>query len=195
MSEIHNVMSVMRGTSEPDKYIIIGNHRDSWTYGSMDPSFGTAIMLEVSRMLCDLRRTTQWKPKRSILFQSWSAEEYGLIGSTEWVEEFEKKLSANGVVYINLDVSIYGNYSYEASASPLLFDMLYNVTKLININENTTVYDRWLQNNPDSTNEFPSINPFLGSGSDHMAFLQRAGIPCIDQKFGRKKKKVCLVAE
>lgn len=81
VSEIHNVMSVMRGTSEPDKYIIIGNHRDSWTYGSMDPSFGTAIMLEVSRMLCDLRRTTQWKPKRSILFQSWSAEEYGKMNN------------------------------------------------------------------------------------------------------------------
>ena len=74
---IHNVMGVIKGSTEPDRYVIIGNHRDSWTYGSMDPSFGTSVMLEVSRMLVNLRRTTGWRPKRSILFQSWSGEEYG----------------------------------------------------------------------------------------------------------------------
>ena len=77
VSEIHNVLGVISGSSEPDRYVIIGNHRDSWTFGAMDPSLGTAVMLEVARMLCELRRTTQWRPKRSIIFQSWSAEEYG----------------------------------------------------------------------------------------------------------------------
>lgn len=156
----------------------------------MDPSFGTAVLLEVSRMLSELLKVNEWCPSRTILFQSWSAEEYGLIGSTEWVEEYEKKLSANAVIYINMDVSIYGNYSYEASASPLLNEMLYTITKSISINENETVYDRWLLNNPNRETQLPHINPFLGSGSDHMAFLQRAGVPCIDQKFGRPKKSI-----
>lgn len=152
ISKIYNVGGMIKGDSEPDRYVIVGNHRDSWTYGSMDPSFGTAIMLEVSRMLSELRSVSGWTPRRSILFQSWSGEEYGLIGSTEWVEEFEKKLSANAVIYINLDVSIYGNFSYEAMASPLLYDMLYNVTKLIDIGDGSkeTVFDRWLRNNPDN---------------------------------------------
>ena len=153
--EIHNVGGVIEGAIEPDRYIILGNHRDSWTYGSMDPTFGTAVLLEVSRMLNDLRRTKQWVPRRSILFQSWSAEEYGLIGSTEWVEEYEKKLSANAVIYINLDVSVYGNFSYEAMASPLLYNMLYDITKRIDINDKETVYSRWLKNNPDTDTKLP----------------------------------------
>jgi len=77
--KIYNVMGVIKGSSEPDRYVMIGNHRDSWTYGSMDPSLGTSVMLEVSRMLSNMRRTTGWRPKRSILFLSWSGEEYGGI--------------------------------------------------------------------------------------------------------------------
>ena len=108
-------------------------------------------------MLSELRRVYHWVPKRSVLFQSWSGEEYGLIGSTEWVEEFEKKLSANSVIYINLDVSVYGNFSYEATASPLLYDMLYNITKMLDIGDGSkeTVFDRWLRNNPDKETGYP----------------------------------------
>ena len=157
ISKIYNVAGMIKGELEPDRYIIFGNHRDSWTYGSIDPTFGTAIMLEVSRMLSELRRVYHWVPKRSVLFQSWSGEEYGLIGSTEWVEEFEKKLSANSVIYINLDVSVYGNFSYEATASPLLYDMLYNITKMLDIGDGSkeTVFDRWLRNNPDKETGYP----------------------------------------
>lgn len=188
--QITNVSGFIKGLGEPDRYVIIGNHRDSWTYGSMDPSFGTAIMLEVSRVLSELAKSKKWAPRRSLLFMSWDAEEYGLIGSTEWVEEFEKKLSANAVVYINMDVSIYGNYSYEAMASPLLNEMLFKVAKEIKLSANESVYDRWLVNDVNKETGLPNISPFLGSGSDHMAFLQRAGVPCMDQKFGRKKSDI-----
>ncbi len=92
------------------------------------------------------------------------------MGSTEWVEEFEKKLSANGVVYINLDVSIYGNYSYEAQASPLLFDMLYDVTKLVNVSEEKSVYDRWLENDPRQGEKLPKFEHF-SFGSNLLKFL------------------------
>lgn len=65
---------------------MIGNHRDSWTFGAIDPSSATSVMLEISRSLMALKNSSDWAPKRSILFLSWSGEEYGLVGSTEWVE-------------------------------------------------------------------------------------------------------------
>ena len=64
----------------------MGNHRDAWVLGAIDPTSGTASMLEISRVLNDLKLNHGWKPKRSIIFCSWGAEEFGLIGSTEWVE-------------------------------------------------------------------------------------------------------------
>jgi N-acetylated-alpha-linked acidic dipeptidase len=87
---------------------MIGNHRDAWTWGAVDPNSGTSVMLEVSRVLMQLKKSNLWRPKRTILFLSWDAEEFGVVGSTEWVEEFQKKLSANGVVYINIDNIIKG---------------------------------------------------------------------------------------
>ena len=69
-----------------DRYVMIGNHRDAWSFGSLDPTSGTAVMLEISRVLMSLKLSKNWKPKRSIVFLSWGAEEYGLIGSVEWVE-------------------------------------------------------------------------------------------------------------
>ena len=65
---------------------MIGNHRDAWSFGSLDPTSGTAVMLEISRVLMKLKLDKSWKPKRSLVFLSWGAEEYGLIGSVEWVE-------------------------------------------------------------------------------------------------------------
>lgn len=69
-----------------DRYVMIGNHRDAWSFGSLDPTSGTAVMLEISRVLMKLKLDKSWKPKRSLVFLSWGAEEYGLIGSVEWVE-------------------------------------------------------------------------------------------------------------
>ena len=69
-----------------DRYVMIGNHRDAWSFGALDPTSGTAVMLALSRVLMSLKLNKNWKPKRSIMFLSWGAEEYGLIGSVEWVE-------------------------------------------------------------------------------------------------------------
>ena len=79
-------MGLIRGELEPDRYVMIGNHRDAWSFGSLDPTSGTAVMLEISRVLMSLKLNKNWRPKRSIVFLSWGAEEYGLIGSVEWVE-------------------------------------------------------------------------------------------------------------
>ena len=166
---------------------MVGNHRDSWTFGSIDPSSGTAVMLEVARAFAQAKNNINWRPKRTIIFLSWDAEEYGLVGSTEWVEEYVKKLMDNSVVYINNDMAMSGNFSYEAKASPLLHNLLFDTTKNIRVgNSETSVYNRWLENSPNEASTFPKINSIMGSNSDHTAFLQRAGIPCIDHRFVRK---------
>jgi len=69
-----------------DRYILVGNHRDAWSFGAIDPSRGTSVMLEISRLLAHMKKTGEFVRKRTILFLSWGAEEYALIGSTEWVE-------------------------------------------------------------------------------------------------------------
>jgi N-acetylated-alpha-linked acidic dipeptidase len=124
---------------------MIGNHRDAWVFGSVDPTSGTAALVEISRALSVLKQNHGWQPRRSILFLSWGSEEYGLLGSTEWVEEFNKKLNLNAVAYLNLDISVQGNYSYTAKASPLLHNIIYDVTRKIKLTENETVFDRWLK--------------------------------------------------
>ena len=79
-----NVIGTIIGAIEPDRYVVIGNHRDAWGYGAIDPSSGTSAMMECARVLGALVRTG-WRPRRTIIFASWASEEYGLIGSTEWV--------------------------------------------------------------------------------------------------------------
>ncbi|CAG5118526.1 unnamed protein product, partial [Candidula unifasciata] len=85
-AKVENVFGIIKGTVEPDRYILIGNHRDAWIYGAIDPSSATAVMMELARVIGDLVKSGTWKPRRSIVFCSWGAEEYGLVGSTEWVE-------------------------------------------------------------------------------------------------------------
>ena len=106
------------------------------------------------------------------------------------MEEYKKKLAANAVTYINMDSIIKGNYSYRAIASPLLFQLILNVTKSVHIDENSTetVFDRWLKNEPNSDRTQPLISPYMGSGSDFSSFQQKVGLPCIDQLFVRNAK-------
>ena len=97
---------------------MIGNHRDAWGFGAMDPSSGTASMLETARVLGQ-KLQNGWRPRRTIVFLSWGAEEFGLIGSREFVEQYKNKLIERGVVYINTDTAISGPIMY-AEASPTI---------------------------------------------------------------------------
>jgi len=86
VEKTYNVIGIIEGSMEPDRYVMIGNHRDAWSYGALDPTSGTSVMLEISRTLAYMKQNKNWRPKRSIMFLSWGAEEYALIGSVEWVE-------------------------------------------------------------------------------------------------------------
>lgn len=123
-----------------DTQIILGAHRDAWVYGGVDPVSGTTVLLEVARGLGFLY-SLGWRPKRSILFASWDAEEYGVIGSTEWVEEYSKDLSKNTVAYLNIDTAVKGSI-FSAKASPSLKKLLWDVTKdVFDPKTNQSIYD------------------------------------------------------
>ncbi|PHT27811.1 N-acetylated-alpha-linked acidic dipeptidase 2 [Capsicum baccatum] len=96
------------------RFVILGNHRDAWTFGAVDPNSGTATLLEIAQRLEKLQKIG-WKPRRTIVLCNWDAEEYGLvdpssllIGSAEWVEENRKMLAARVVAYLNVDCAVQG---------------------------------------------------------------------------------------
>ncbi|XP_025104546.1 glutamate carboxypeptidase 2-like [Pomacea canaliculata] len=126
---VDNVIATLKGDVEPDRYVLMGNHRDAWVYGSVDPSGGMAVMMEVARAMGQLVKNKRWRPRRSIMFCSWGAEEYGLIGSSEWAEQYVKSLGARAVAYLNIDVAVGGNFSLYALGTPLMYRAVYEATK------------------------------------------------------------------
>ncbi|KAM4013380.1 putative N-acetylated-alpha-linked acidic dipeptidase [Anomaloglossus baeobatrachus] len=191
---IKNVFGFIEGQYEPDRYVILGNHRDAWVFGAIDPSSATATLMELSRALSKLLQKG-WRPRRSILLCSWGAEEYGLIGSAESVEELGKALGPRTVAYLNVDLSLSGNSTLLASATPILHKLLFAAAKKVK-NPNPceiragrkTVYDTWVKNQPSLYDpNIPRVFD-LGSGSDHTSFLQTLGVTAIDMQYTHDKK-------
>ncbi|NWX49683.1 FOLH1 carboxypeptidase, partial [Steatornis caripensis] len=179
VTRIYNVIGTIRGTVEPDRYVILGGHRDSWVFGGIDPQSGAAVVHEIVRSFGKLKRKG-WRPRRTVIFASWDAEEFGLLGSTEWAEENAKVLQARGVAYINADSSIEGNYTLRVDCTPLMYKLVYSLTKEIPSPdegfEGKSLYESWFKKNPSREyKEVPRINK-LGSGNDFEVFFQRLGI-------------------
>ena len=166
-----NVVGMLKGIEAPDEWIILGCHLDSWGYGATDPSSGTAMLLSLSETLGKLKKSG-YSPKRSILIAHWDAEEHGVIGSTEWVEELRDELKANGVIYMNFDGAVSGK-DFGASSAPTLKKLLIETSKNVKYPyTDQTLYEFWNKNN---LNEPPIGN--LGGGSDHIAFYMHIGVP------------------
>lgn len=153
MATIHNVFAVIRGLEEPDRYILLGNHRDAWTYGAVDPNSGTAALLDIARRYA-LMMQRGWNPRRSIILCSWDAEEFGMIGSTEWVEQNLMTLGSKAIAYLNVDCAVQGP-GFFARATPQLDELLIEITKKVKDpdNKEATVYEMWTKAN-DGINEF-----------------------------------------
>ncbi|KAI8062159.1 hypothetical protein BC940DRAFT_244639 [Gongronella butleri] len=180
ITPIWNVIGKIQGTDD-DSAIILGNHRDAWVYGAVDPSSGSAVLLEVVRAFGELLKVG-WKPRRSIIFASWDAEEYGLVGSTEWVEDNRDWLDKHGVVYINMDTAVSGPH-FGSSASPSLNQLVYEVTKHVDDpRTDWSVYEAWANVTAGSPDAQPVVGK-LGSGSDFVGFLDHVGIASVDIRF------------
>uniref|UniRef100_A0A672UEQ2 Transferrin receptor protein 1 n=1 Tax=Strigops habroptila TaxID=2489341 RepID=A0A672UEQ2_STRHB len=122
--KILNIFGAIKGFEEPDRYVVIGAQRDSWGPGAAKAGVGTAILLELARVISDIVKNGGYKPRRSIIFASWSAGEYGAVGATEWLEGYSATLHAKAFTYINLDAAVLGSNHMRISASPLLYTLV-----------------------------------------------------------------------
>ncbi|KAJ6141270.1 hypothetical protein N7470_010166 [Penicillium chermesinum] len=171
---IYNVRGTILGLEERDKVIIVGNHRDSWCLGSVDPGSGTAVFMEVVRAFGELLNYG-WRPLRSIEFVSWDGEEYNLIGSTEYVEDHVETLRSNAYAYLNVDVGVAGS-EFRAAGSPAFErSMLQILGRISDPFANKTLKDIWKEKGQ-------KLSP-LGAGSDYVAFQDIAGTSSIDFGF------------
>ncbi|XP_036049104.1 N-acetylated-alpha-linked acidic dipeptidase 2 [Onychomys torridus] len=191
ITRIYNVIGTIRGSMEPDRYVILGGHRDSWVFGGIDPTTGTAVLQEIAQSFGKLMNRG-WRPRRTIIFASWDAEEFGLLGSTEWAEENAKILQERSVAYINSDSSIEGNYTLRVDCTPLLHQLVYKVAREISSPddgfESKSLYESWLEKDPSPENkDYPRINK-LGSGSDFEAYFQRLGIASGRARYTKNRK-------
>ncbi|CAD5228874.1 unnamed protein product [Bursaphelenchus okinawaensis] len=186
---IKNVVAIWPGQEEPDDWILLSNHIDAWSHGAIDPNSATAVMLEIARVLQATEKSTGWRPRRSLVFGQWDAEEFGLVGSTEFVDEMQTMLSDRVVGVINVD-NINGNTTIVAKAAPLMYRALAKAAAKVeqqNIVEvekgRVTLLDSWtyysLKGALPGDKSVPGIGHPL-SGSDFQPFLGHLGIPVAD---------------
>jgi N-acetylated-alpha-linked acidic dipeptidase len=175
---IYNVIARMNGSRLPDEWVIYGNHHDAWVNGAHDPVSGAAALLESARSLSELRKQG-WSPKRTIVFALWDAEEFGLIGSTEWVEKHAAELARKAVAYVNSDTN--GKGKLGTGGSHGLEQFLREVAR----DNSDPVSGKSLLETARARGteekEF-RLGP-LGAGSDYVAFLHHAGIPSLNLGF------------
>jgi N-acetylated-alpha-linked acidic dipeptidase len=171
----------IRGSEHPDELVILGNHRDAWVYGAVDPSSGTATLLEAARVLGSLAKSGD-RPKRTLVFANWDAEEWHLTGSTEWGEQFAAELGRGAVAYLNVDSSASGpDFSVGAVASlnPTIVEVARDV---IDPNSRRSLFDAWTKTTSPEGDGSPIENN-IGSGSDHTVFLNFLGVPVVEMTF------------
>jgi N-acetylated-alpha-linked acidic dipeptidase len=188
---IYDVIAKMAGSERPNEWIIRGNHHDGWVNGAEDPLSGQVALMEQARATAELAKTG-WKPKRTLVFCAWDAEEEGLIGSTEWVETHAAELSEKAAVYINTDsngrgfLGVEGSHTLEKFVNEVGKDITDPETKV-------SVWEREraqrLVNTPqEKRTEIISRADLrigaLGSGSDYTPFLQHLGIASLNIGFG-----------
>jgi N-acetylated-alpha-linked acidic dipeptidase len=183
--EIWTVTGMIVGSERPDDVVIVGNHRDAWIYGGVDPSSGSAALMELVEALAELARGG-WRPKRSILFASWDAEEFALTSSTEWGEQHAARIARGAVAYLNVDSAASGQ-AFTAKAVPALNRLISEAAHQVRdpasrIPLAAAARDRRsAQYGAQAPDEL--VDNRLGSGSDYTVFLNHLGIPVADLSF------------
>lgn len=179
---IWNTFGRITGSEFPNEWVIAGAHRDAWCCGAADNVSGCASVLEAARICAELAKAG-YRPRRTIIFATWDAEEWGIIGSAEWAEQFRGELEARAVAYINQDMVATGP-SFGASASPSLAAFVREATRAVPHPDQPekTIYDVWRGERPA---EIELGTP--GGGSDHAPFSLYLGIPVTAHGFGGRQ--------
>lgn len=182
VKSIWNTLGTIRGTTYPDQLVVLGAHRDSWGPGAVDDVSGTVSVLEAARAIAEEVRAGR-RPKRTIMFATWDAEEWGLIGSTEYVEQDAARLTSGGVAYLNQDVAV-GGAIFGGGGSPSLRAVLRDVVKGIDDPAGRgTIYAAWRTAAGVADTAQPAMGD-PGGGSDFAGFYNHLGIPHLDWGFG-----------
>jgi N-acetylated-alpha-linked acidic dipeptidase len=175
---LHNVVVTIPGSEYPDQWVIYGNHHDAWNNGAMDPISGAVVVLETGRSLAQLLKDG-WRPKRTIKLALWDGEEFGLLGSTEWVEKHKNELR-NAALYLNSDTNGTGTLSAGGSPSLELF-----LSQVLRDTRQPASESSVLDTRPKRDGKpVPFRLGPVGAGSDYVAFIHHAGVPSINGGFG-----------
>ncbi|KAG7380763.1 hypothetical protein PHYPSEUDO_006817 [Phytophthora pseudosyringae] len=186
---IWDVIGTIEGSEDPEELVIMGNHRDAWVCGAIDPNSGSSTLLEIARGYGEMLKRG-WKPRRTLILGSWDGEEYGLLGSTEYAEDNAALFKKQAVAYLNVDAMM--GPLVSASASPAIAHFLYETAKAVPANKfygdetENSLYEQWtkqaaarrdlLHGASDGTLGPEHLISFMGSGSDFTAFYQHLGI-------------------
>jgi N-acetylated-alpha-linked acidic dipeptidase len=178
---VQNVLGTLEGSEFPDEWIILGCHYDAWEFGASDPNSGTAMLLQVAEALGELARQGQ-RPRRTVKIAHWDAEEHGIIGAAEWVEQLREELDKKAVAYYNADAACSG-LTFNAAASPSLKRLLVDAAKATPFPKGEkTLYEHWMERATDKA-KGPNIGN-LGGGSDHLPFYAHLGVPSLSAGMG-----------
>ncbi|HXH07770.1 MAG TPA: M28 family metallopeptidase, partial [Vicinamibacterales bacterium] len=184
---IWTVVGRLRGAVEPDAYVIVGNHRDAWIYGGVDPSSGSAALVELARALGQLAREGH-RPRRTILFASWDAEEFTLTSSTEWGEQHERELAERALAYLNVDSAASGP-NLSIAAVPALNRLIEEAAAAVRDPRGGSLLAAWRSRRATEAGALPTargrslVQNRLGSGSDYTVFLNFLCVPVADLSF------------
>jgi N-acetylated-alpha-linked acidic dipeptidase len=179
---IYDTFGIVRGSEFPDELVIIGGHRDAWGPGAADNVSGTVSILEAAQAVAEELKAGA-RPKRTIIFATWDAEEWGLLGSTEFVEDDSVRLSRNAVAYFNQDVAAQGS-RFSGGGSPSLRAMLRDVARVVpDPNGKGSVYGEWRRASAVADSAEPAMGD-PGGGSDFAGFYNHLGIPIAEWGFG-----------
>ncbi|XP_040027826.2 transferrin receptor 1a [Gasterosteus aculeatus] len=177
--KIHNVFGVIKGFVDADRYVVIGAQRDAWGAGFATSTVGTSLLVELARSISDMVKNDGFKPRRSIVFASWSAGEYGSVGATEWLEGYLSSLSMKAFSYINLDRVIKGSTGFKVSASPLMHGLIESTMKEVKYpDSSSTLYSQFAKINFESN----VLEPFKLDDAAY-PFLAFSGIPSVSFGF------------
>jgi N-acetylated-alpha-linked acidic dipeptidase len=188
----YDVIATIKGSKYPDEWVIRGNHHDAWVNGANDPISGMAAELEEAQAIGQLVKTG-WKPKRTLVYCAWDAEEPGLIGSTEWLEDHMKELQGKAVVYINSDtngrgfLSVEGSHALETLVTEISKDVEDPQTKVTvfeRAKADNTINASSAKNKKEAMEKTSFKVDAMGSGSDYSSFIQHAGIPSLNIGYG-----------
>ena len=202
LKTIYDVVAIMKGSQWPDQWVMRGNHHDGWVFGAADPLSGQVSLLEEAKAI-GMLASHGWRPKRTLIYLSWDAEEPGLLGSTEWVEAHAAELKQNAILYINSDTNARGflraggSHDFEHFVN-LVADGIADPETSASIAERlrarleldgtkkgaTDVAKAAARVAIDPSRDFPL--EALGSGSDYSAFLEHLGVPALDIEFGEE---------